>query len=90
MLKKLLENGGLILNHEWEYEGKKYNTEFVIEVEEGNKKEVQVTIDQVHNRNTATCLFNEEYNLDETEQFLLDLETQELEFIVNKLEEIFF
>ena len=88
MLKRLLKNGGLILNHEWEYEGKKYNAEFVIEVEEGNKKEVQITIDQINNRSSATCLFNEEYNLDETEQFLLDLETQELEFIVNKLEEI--
>ena len=88
MLKKLLKNGGVIFDHEWEYEGKKYNAEFVIEVEEGNKKEVQVTIDQIHNRSTATCLFNEQYNLDETEQFLLDLETQELEFIVNKLEEM--
>ena len=88
MLKKLFEDGGLILNHEWEYEGKKYNAEFVIEVEEGNKKEVQVTIDQINNRSSAICLFNEEYNLDETEQFMLDLEADELEFIVNKLEEI--
>ena len=89
MLKKLLEDGGLIFDHEWEYEGKKYNAEFVIEVEEGNEKKVQITIDQINNRSSAICLFSEEYNLDETEQFLLDLENQELEFVVNKLEEIF-
>ena len=89
MLKKLLKNGGLFFTHEWEYGGKRFKADFEIEVEEGNKKEVQVTIDQVvYNRNAATCLFNEEYNLDETEQFLLDLETQELEFVIDKLEEI--
>ena len=88
MLKRLLKNGGLIFNHEWEYDGKKYNADFEIEVEEIDEKKVQVTIDQINNRSSAICLFSEEYNLDETEQFLLDLESDELEFIVNKLEEI--
>ena len=88
MLKKLLKNGGLIFDHEWEYDGKEYNAKFVIEVEEVNEKKVQITIDQINNKSSAICLFSEEYNLDETEQFMLDLEADELEFIVNKLEEI--
>src|SRR5690606_14847798 len=88
MLKRLLENGGLFFNLEWEYDGKKYNADFEIEVEEIDEKKVQVTIDQINNRSSAICLFSEEYNLDETEQFLLDLESDELEFIINKLEEI--
>lgn len=90
MLKKLLKNGGLIFDHEWEYDGKEFKADFEIEVEEINEKEVQVTIDQINNRSSAICLFSEEYNLDETEQFMLDLEADELEFIINKLEEIFF
>ena len=93
MLKKLLENGGVIFDHEWEYGGKRFKADFEIEVEEINEKEVQVTVDLINNytnylNEIAVCLFNEKYKLDETEQFLLDLETQELEFIVNKLEEI--
>ena len=80
MLKRLLKNGGVIFDHEWEYGGKRFKADFEIEVEEINEKEVQVTIDQVHGGN-AICLFNEKYNLNETEQFLLDLEAQELEFI---------
>jgi hypothetical protein len=93
MLKKLLENGGLIFNHEWEYGGKRFKADFEIEVEEINEKEVQVTVDLINNytnylNEIAVCLFNEKYKLDETEQFLLDLEAQDLEFIVNKLEEI--
>ena len=88
MLKKLLKNGGLFFTHEWEYDGKKYNADFDIQVEEIDEKKVQITIDQINNRSSAICLFSEEYNLDETEQFLLDLEADELEFIVNKLEEI--
>ena len=90
MLKKLLENGGLFFNLEWEYDGKKYNADFEIEVEEIDEKKVQITIDQINNRSSeiCLCLFNEKYNLDETEQFLLDLEAQELEFIIDKLEEL--
>jgi len=92
MLKKLLENGGLFFNHEWEYNGKKYNADFEIEIEviESDEKEVQITIDQINNRSSAICLFNEKYNLNESEQFMLDLEADELEIIANKLEEIFF
>mgnify|MGYP001164610351 FL=1 len=93
MLKRLLKNGGLIFNHEWEYGGKRFKADFEIEVEEINEKEVQVTVDLINNytnylNEIAVCLFNEKYKLDETEQFLLDLEAQDLEFIVNKLEEI--
>ena len=88
MLKKLLKNGGLFFNLEWEYNGKEFKADFDIQVEEVNEKKVQITIDQINNRSAATCLFNEEYNLDETEQFLLDLEAQELEFVIDKLEEI--
>lgn len=88
MLKKLLKNGGLFFTHEWEYNGKEYNADFDIQVEEVNEKKVQITIDQINNRSAAICLFSEEYNLDETEQFMLDLEADELEFIVNKLEEM--
>ena len=88
MLKKLLKNGGLFFNFEWEYDGKKYNADFDIQVEEVNEKKVQITIDQINNRSSAICLFSEEYNLDETEQFMLDLEADELEFIINKLEEM--
>lgn len=88
MLKKLLKNGGLFFNLEWEYDGKKYNADFDIQVGEADEKEVYVTIDQINNRSSAICLFSEEYNLDETEQFILDLESDELEFIVNKLEEM--
>ena len=74
----------------WEYDGKEYNAKIEIEVEEINEKEVQITINQINNKSSAICLclFSEEYNLDETEQFLLDLEAQELEFIIDKLEEI--
>ena len=89
MLKRLLKNGGLIFNHEWEYDGKRFKANIEIEVEEINEKEVQVTINQVPGGNAiCLCLFDEKYNLNETEQFLLDLEDQELEFIIDKLEEL--
>lgn len=93
MLKRLSKNEGLIFTHEWEYGGKRFKADFEIEVEEIDEKKVQVTVDLINNytnylNEIAVCLFNEKYNINESEQFLLDLEAQDLEFIVNKLEEI--
>ena len=88
MLEKLFKDGGLFFTHEWEYEEKKYNADFKIVVKEGNKKEIQITIDQKNNK-SAICLFNEEYDLNEFQQFMLDLENQNLEFVIDKLDQIF-
>jgi hypothetical protein len=87
MLEKLFKDGGLYL-HEWEYGGKSYEADYKIEVKEGNKKEIQITIDQKNNK-SAICLFNEEYDLNEFQQFMLDLENQNLEFVIDKLDQIF-
>lgn len=88
MLKELLKNEGLVFNHEWEFDGKEFEAEFEIQVEKGTEKEVQVSIDQVTGRNSATCLFSEEYNLDEDKLLIQDLEEQNLEFVAEKLKEI--
>ena len=87
MLKKLLKDGGLNFNHIWEFEGKEHEAEFEIQVEKGTEKEIQISVDQIKGRNSAVCLFNEEYNLNEDEIFIRDLEEQNLDFIIETLGE---
>lgn len=87
MLEKLLKNEGLNFDHKWECDGKEHEAEFKVEARKGDEKEVQVTVDQVTGRNSATCLFNEEYNLNESEKFFTDLENQGLEFVKEKIGE---
>lgn len=84
MLKKLLKNEGLNFSHKWEFDGKEFEAEFEIQVEKGTEKEVQISVDQIKGRNSAICLFNEEYNIDEDEILIQDLESQNLEFVIEK------
>jgi hypothetical protein len=89
MLKELLKNEGLNFHHEWEFDGKEFEAEFEIQVEKGTEKEVQISVDQIKGRNSAVCLFNEEYNLNEDEIFIRDLEDQHCGFVIEKIEEAF-
>ena len=88
MLKRLLKNEGLSFYHKREFDGKEYEAEFEIQIEKGVEKEIQISVDQLKGRNSAICLFNEEYDLDEDESFIQDLESQHLEFVIDKLEEL--
>ena len=92
-LNEFLKKENLSFYHEWEYDGKSAGAEFEIQIRK-EKEKIRITIDEKFNSDKVVylfgkkfesiCLFDEEYDEKEIEDFIQDLEIRKMEFIIEK------